>query len=67
MFINCGNLRHKSSLDMNFVHMNHMREKAKKKKGITRMISAEMKLYLKEKIFCKEKQPSICRVLLWSL
>lgn len=26
-----------------------------------------MKLYLKEKIFCKEKQHSICKVLLWLL
>lgn len=64
MFINYGNLTRKSSLNVNFVSMNHMREKAKKK-SITRMTCVEMKLYLKEKIFedlLQGKQHSICKV-----
>lgn len=58
--------RHKSSLNVNFVSMNHMRAKAKKK-SIMGMICVEMKLYLKEKIFkdlLQGKQHSICKVLL---
>lgn len=65
MFINYRNLRHKSSLNINFVSMNHERE-GQEKKSIT-SIHTEMKLYLKEKIFkdlLQGKQHSTCKVLL---
>lgn len=63
MFINYGNLRHKWIL-----HPRIMREKPPPPPPNTEgIISAEMKLYLKEKIFKDQlqgKQPSTSKVLL---